>query len=77
MRSILFLLIAFLIIAGPVTAGEIRHVTKTVSAEELQNVMCSDISYLGLPEGTYSAVVYLSGNSNTFIDTQALTPDRV
>jgi hypothetical protein len=74
MRTVLFLILAFLIIAGPATAADIVHVTKTVSAKELQNVMCSDISYPGLPEGTYIAVVYLSGHGNTFIDTQALTP---
>jgi hypothetical protein len=36
--------------------------------------MGSDPSYPGLPEGTYIAVVYLSGHDNTFIDTRALTP---
>jgi hypothetical protein len=74
MRSILFLFLAFLIIAGPATAADIVHVSRTVSEKELQNVMCSDTSYPGLPEGTYIAVVYLSGHGNTFIDTQALTP---
>ena len=74
MRSLIFLVLAFLLIAWPATADDVVHVAKTVSAKELQNVMCSDTSYPGLPEGTYIAVVYLSGHGNTFIDTQALTP---
>ena len=65
MRSVLFLLLACLMITiPPMAAANI----------ELSSAACSDDSYAGLPGGTGIGVVEVSGHGNTNIDGALVTP---
>jgi len=75
MRSVLFLLLACLVIAGPVAAVIYDAAGNVVSEKEVWSVSCSDDSYAGLPGGNVIAVVEVSGHGDTFIDGKTLVPD--
>jgi hypothetical protein len=64
MRSVFFLLLAGLLIAGPVMA---------ISSIELSGQTCSGDTFAGLPGGTGLAVVEVSGHGDTRIDGQPAT----
>jgi hypothetical protein len=68
MRSVLFLLLACLVVTVPVAA---------ISGIEMSSHTCSDDAYAGLPGGTGLAVVEISGHVNTFIDEQPVGPAGV
>lgn len=64
MRSVVFLILACLVIAGPVTAVSI----------EASSASCTDDTYPGLPGGTGIAVVEVSGHGDTRIDGVLVEP---
>jgi hypothetical protein len=65
MRSLLFLLLACIVMTLPsVAAANI----------ELSSIGCTDDAYAGLPGGTGIGVVDVSGHGNTFIDGAQVAP---